>query len=150
MSSPGSVTVWIAALRQGDSLAAQRLWEGYFRRLVGLARQKLLGRPRAAADEEDVALSAFTSFCQGAQAGRFPRLADRDNLWQVLVLLTARKAGRLRKHERRQKRGGGPSCQAARKQPHTASIRRASPSGSGSSCCDAGFIGRPPAPRCRG
>jgi hypothetical protein len=45
MSPPGSVTVWIEALRQGDPLAAQQLWEGYFRRLVGLARQKLLGRP---------------------------------------------------------------------------------------------------------
>src|SRR5262249_25246064 len=61
MSSPGSVTVWIAELREGDSRAAQRLWEGYFRRLVELARHKLLGRPRAAADEEDVALSAFDS-----------------------------------------------------------------------------------------
>jgi DNA-directed RNA polymerase specialized sigma24 family protein len=107
MSSPGSVTVWIAALRQGDSLAAQRLWEGYFRRLVGLARQKLLGRPRAAADEEDVALSAFDSFCRGAEGGRFPRLDDRDDLWSLLVVLTARKAYRLIAHEGRQKRGGG-------------------------------------------
>jgi DNA-directed RNA polymerase specialized sigma24 family protein len=107
MSSPGSVTVWIAELKAGDSLAAQRLWEGYFRRLVGLARRKLLGRPRAAADEEDVALSAFDSFCRGVGDGRFPRLLDRDDLWQLLVLLTARKAYRLIRHERRQKRGGG-------------------------------------------
>jgi hypothetical protein len=108
MPSPsGSVTHWLGLLRAGDAVAAQPLWEGYFRRLVGLARARLQGVPRRAADEEDVALSAFTSFCQGAQAGRFPRLADRDDLWQVLVLLTARKAGRLRKHEQRQKRGGG-------------------------------------------
>src|SRR5262249_3257139 len=59
VSSPGSVTVWIEQLRAGDSAAAERLWEGYYRRLVRLARHKLLGRPRAAADEEDVALSAF-------------------------------------------------------------------------------------------
>jgi DNA-directed RNA polymerase specialized sigma24 family protein len=107
MSSPGSVTVWIAALRAGDPLGAQRLWEGYFHRLVGLARRKLLGRPRSAADEEDVALSAFDSFCRGAAQGRFPRLADRDDLWQLLVLLTARKAYRLIEHEGRQNRGGG-------------------------------------------
>jgi DNA-directed RNA polymerase specialized sigma24 family protein len=107
MPSPGSVTVWIAELRGGDSLAAQRLWEGYFRRLVELARHKLLGRPRAAADEEDVALSAFDSFCRGVGEGRFPRLLDRDDLWQLLVLLTARKAYRLIRHEGRQKRGGG-------------------------------------------
>ena len=94
-------------LRAGDSRAAQRLWEGYFCRLVELARRKLLGRPRAAADEEDVALSAFDSFCRGVGEGRFSQLLDRDDLWQLLVVLTARKAHRLIRHEGRQKRGGG-------------------------------------------
>jgi DNA-directed RNA polymerase specialized sigma24 family protein len=107
MSSPGSVTVWIEALRAGEAVAAQQLWEGYFSRLVGLARQKLLGHPRAAADEEDVALSAFDSFCRGVANGQFPRLSDRDDLWQLLVVLTARKTYHLIRHERRQKRGGG-------------------------------------------
>lgn len=107
MTSPESITTWIAALRAGDPTAAQHLWERYFARLVGLARRKLLGQARAAADEEDVALSAFASFCRGAAANRFPCLADRDDLWQVLVLLTARKAYRLLRHEGRRKRGGG-------------------------------------------
>jgi DNA-directed RNA polymerase specialized sigma24 family protein len=107
MSSPESVTVWLTSLRAGDPVAAQRLWESYFVKLVSLARKKLLGQPRAAADEEDVALSAFASFCRGAAACRFPRLADRNDLWQVLVLLTARKAYRLIQHEGRHKRGGG-------------------------------------------
>jgi DNA-directed RNA polymerase specialized sigma24 family protein len=59
------------------------------------------------ADEEDVALSAFDSFCRGAQQGRFPQLRDRNNLWPLLVVITARKALDLVQHERRQKRGGG-------------------------------------------
>jgi DNA-directed RNA polymerase specialized sigma24 family protein len=42
MSSTGSVTLWIGRLQSGDPLAAQQLWERYFRRLVGLARQRLL------------------------------------------------------------------------------------------------------------
>jgi DNA-directed RNA polymerase specialized sigma24 family protein len=107
MSSPGSVTFWIAALQAGDPCAAQQLWQSYFVKLVGLARKKLLGRPRAAADEEDVALSAFASFCRNAAQGRFPRLQDRHDLWQLLVLLTARKAYRLLRHEGRHKRGSG-------------------------------------------
>jgi DNA-directed RNA polymerase specialized sigma24 family protein len=107
MSSPGSVTVWLAALQAGDPQGAQRLWEDYFHRLVGLARRKLLGQPRSAADEEDAALSAFDSFCRGAADGRFPRLSDRDDLWQLLVLLTARKVYRLIRQEGRLKRGGG-------------------------------------------
>jgi hypothetical protein len=107
VASPGSITVWLKQLRADQADAAQQLWEGCFRQLVGLARQKLLGRPRAAADEEDVALSAFHSFCGGVDRDRFPHLADRDDLWQLLVLLTASKAAHLTRDETRRKRGGG-------------------------------------------
>src|SRR5438067_10802620 len=107
MSSEGSVSQWLSRLRAGDPSAAQHLWELYFHRLVGLARVKLQGRPRRAADEEDVALSAFASFCRNAEAGRFPQLADRDDLWRLLVTVTERKAFNLVRDERRQKRGGG-------------------------------------------
>jgi DNA-directed RNA polymerase specialized sigma24 family protein len=108
MSPDQSVTHWLSLLQgEGDAAAAQRLWERYFHRLVGLARVKLQGQPRRAADEEDVALSAFASFCAAAEAGRFPRLADRHDLWRLLVTLTERKAYNLARDERRQKRGGG-------------------------------------------
>jgi DNA-directed RNA polymerase specialized sigma24 family protein len=103
----GSVTDRLGRLKAGDPAAAQQLWEGYFQRLVRLARVRLRAAPHRTADEEDVALSAFDSFCRGAQQGRFPRLDDRDDLWQVLVLLTTRKAASLVRLERRQRRGGG-------------------------------------------
>jgi DNA-directed RNA polymerase specialized sigma24 family protein len=102
-----SVTQWISALKQGDEAAALGLWEVYFRRLVGLARARLRDAPRRIADEEDVALSAFDSFCRGARAGRFPRLDDRHDLWQILVLITVRKAIDLRNYEGRPSRGKG-------------------------------------------
>ncbi len=63
MESDESVSQWLGQLQAGDPTAAQKLWERYFRRLVGLARKKLRAAPRRAADEEDVALSAFTGFC---------------------------------------------------------------------------------------
>jgi DNA-directed RNA polymerase specialized sigma24 family protein len=106
MPVSGSVTVWIEQLKAGDVAAVAPLWQGYFRRLVGLARQRLGAAPRGAADEEDVALSAFASFCRAAAQGRFPRLEDRDDLWQVLMMLTARKAINLIERECSQKRGG--------------------------------------------
>ena len=106
VSPEGSVTRWLGLLRAGDSDAVQALWERYFPRLVGLARKRLQDAPCSAADEEDVALSAFDSFCRGAEAGRFPRLADRDSLWRILVVMTARKASHLVRDETRQKRGG--------------------------------------------
>jgi DNA-directed RNA polymerase specialized sigma24 family protein len=107
MSSPGSVTFWIAQLKAGARDAARPLWESYFRRLVSLARDRLAGVPRRAADEEDVALSAFDSFCRAAERGCFPNLYDRNDLWQLLVVITDRKACDLANYERRQRRGGG-------------------------------------------
>jgi DNA-directed RNA polymerase specialized sigma24 family protein len=101
------VTHWLCQLQGGDAAAAQQLWERYFRRLVGLARARLRGHPRRAADEEDVALSVFNCLCEGAAQGRFPRLDDRDDLWRLLVTLTERKAYNLARDERRLKRGGG-------------------------------------------
>jgi DNA-directed RNA polymerase specialized sigma24 family protein len=90
-------------------MAIQPLWEHYFEALVGLARKKLcaLRQPRTDVDEEDVALSAFHSFCSGARHGRFPRLGDRGDLWRVLVHIAACKALDLRKRRSAQKRGGG-------------------------------------------
>ena len=102
-----SVTVWLEAVKVGDAQAAQRLWESYFTQLVAIARRKLGTQPRAVADEEDVALSAFDSFCRGAAGNRFPQLADRHDLWQLLVLLTGRKTSRLIHRVHAQKRGGG-------------------------------------------
>jgi DNA-directed RNA polymerase specialized sigma24 family protein len=102
-----SVTRWISALKSGDQTAATGLWEYCFRRVVALARARLRDVRRSLADEEDVALSAFDSFCRRAQAGQFRRLNDRDDLWQMLALITARKAIALRNHEGRQIRGKG-------------------------------------------
>src|SRR5262249_12670462 len=83
------------------------LWERYYPRLVELARRHLRGTSRRAADEEDVALSAFDSFCRGVEGGRFPQLKDRDGLWALLVLITVRKAADLANYNRRERRGGG-------------------------------------------
>src|SRR5713101_1490066 len=107
MSSDASVTGWIGQLKAGNQEAAQQLWNHYFQKLVRLARARLGGFPRRAVDEEDVALTAFDSFCRGAANGRFPQLSDRNELWHLLIVITARKVIDVRQHEKRQKRGGG-------------------------------------------
>jgi DNA-directed RNA polymerase specialized sigma24 family protein len=105
----GSVTRWVGELQAGDRAAAQPLWDRYFQRLVVLARARLkaVHAATADADEEDAALSAFDSFCAGVERGRFPQLADRDDLWKLLVTITGRKALDQTQRQRRQKRGGG-------------------------------------------
>jgi len=105
----GSVTLWVGNLKEGDQVAAQKLWDRYFGKLVSVARAKLRAtrRPAGIEDEEDAALSAFDSLCAGVAHGRFPQLADRDDLWRLLVVITARKAIDQLQREGRQKRGGG-------------------------------------------
>jgi DNA-directed RNA polymerase specialized sigma24 family protein len=107
MSQPGSITALVERLQEGDHEAARLLWQRYFPRMVALARQKLKGSPPRVADEEDAALSAFNSFCRRAEQGHFPDLKDRDGLWALLVVLTARKAANLLRNHHRHKRGGG-------------------------------------------
>jgi DNA-directed RNA polymerase specialized sigma24 family protein len=104
MSPEGSVTHWIGEIKIGAAAASQKLWEAYFQRLVGLARIRLGNTPRRAADEEDVALSAFNSFFEGVAKGRFPQLNDRNDLWRVLVRITACKAIDQITRNRRKKR----------------------------------------------
>lgn len=101
-----AITQWIDELKEGDSDAAEKLWQRYFQQLVQLARRRLEGADHAAADEEDVALSAFKSFCLGAREGRFPELNDRKSLWSLLVAIAAHKSTDLIRRENRQKRGG--------------------------------------------
>lgn len=107
MPADDAVTVWLGQLQAGDSVAVRAVWETYFRRLVGLARKRLRDAPRRAADEQDIALSAFDSFCRNAEAGKFPDLADRDSLWRLLAAFTLRKAGHHLRDAGRLKRGGG-------------------------------------------
>ena len=106
MSTNDAITVWMAQLQAGESAAVRPLWDKYFHRLVGLARKRLSDAPRRVADEEDVALSAFDSFCRNAEAGRFPDLTDREGLWRLLAAFTLRKAAHHVRDASRLKRWG--------------------------------------------
>jgi DNA-directed RNA polymerase specialized sigma24 family protein len=107
MADENSVSQWLDGVKAGDSRDIQRLWDRYFQRLVLLAGAKLPGHARRMFDEEDVALSAFHSFCDRVGRGQFPQLADRDDLWRLLVTITVRKVVDTVRHQTRQKRGGG-------------------------------------------
>lgn len=104
MVDQGSVTLLLNRLAHGDESAFDSLWSRYFGRIVGVAREKLRRLAVRAADEEDVALSAFHQFYRAASDRRFAQLDNRDDLWRVLVLLTARKAVDYHKHQARSKR----------------------------------------------
>jgi hypothetical protein len=61
MSEHDSIASWLLGARAGNPAAAERLWHGYFERLVRPARQHLPSYRRRAFDEEDVAQMAHSS-----------------------------------------------------------------------------------------
>ena len=106
MSEENNVSHWIDRVKYGDSVAANRIWQHYFDRLVRSVRNRLGGQNRAVSDEEDIVLSVFDSFYAAAEQGRFPDLSDRDDLWRLLLRMSARKVIDKHRHDRRQRRGG--------------------------------------------
>jgi DNA-directed RNA polymerase specialized sigma24 family protein len=110
---PGSVTRLAQDLRSPDpavrDAAAREIWQRYFKALLALARKHLSQRIRRRADEEDVLQSMYKSFVarqQQGDSGR-PALADRDELWRLLVTITLRKARNLARYHTRERRDVG-------------------------------------------
>jgi DNA-directed RNA polymerase specialized sigma24 family protein len=107
MSTDKSITRWIQDLKAGGEEAARLLWHEYFDKLVAVARKQLGDAPRRVADEEDVALSVFRCLCDGAARGQFSGLANRDDLWRLLIVITTHKVIDQRRAATGEKRGGG-------------------------------------------
>ena len=95
MGAQGSVTRLIIDLRSDQpglrETAARLVWGRYFQELLVLARNHLSARIRCREDEEDVLQSMYKSFCIRQRRGDFD-LANRDQLWNLLVHITLQKA----------------------------------------------------------
>jgi DNA-directed RNA polymerase specialized sigma24 family protein len=95
MGAQGSVTRLIIDLRSDEpavrEVAARLVWGRYFKELLTLARNHLSARIRCREDEEDILQSMYKSFCIRQRRGDFD-LANRDELWNLLVRITLRKA----------------------------------------------------------
>ena len=107
----GSITGWIAGVKAGDVAAVQPLWERYFARMVELARARLRASGREGATQPAMRKTRrsppSTACAPGLARGQFPQLADRDDLWRLLVVITTRKVRAQARRRLRQKRGGG-------------------------------------------
>ncbi len=92
VESGHSVSQYLSGLRTGDSKATQKIWERYFKRLIQLADRKLRSSPRGSMDEDDVVQQVFAEFFAQVQQGRFPKLDDRHDLWQILAMMVGRRS----------------------------------------------------------
>jgi DNA-directed RNA polymerase specialized sigma24 family protein len=105
----GSVSQLLVSLKANDQAALQRLYERYVRRLMRAARSRLRQLPSRVADEEDVAHAVLFDLFRGVRSGGFPKLNDRDDLWQVLIMLTQRRTADLKRWICSQKRSPASS-----------------------------------------
>lgn len=103
----GSITVLYQQWRQGNAESISKLMARFRPRLLALANSTLRGRVQRMADAEDALQSAMLSFWERVDGGGFDGEMDRDDLWNVLGLITVRKAIKLQEREGAQKRGGG-------------------------------------------
>jgi len=103
----GSITGLYQRWRSGHVGSLDGLMARFRPRLLALARSTLSGRVQRIADAEDALQSAIISFWEKAERGDLNKDLDRNDLWNVLGLITVRKAIRQQTRERAQKRGGG-------------------------------------------
>ena len=89
-------------MQGGDEAAAERLWNSFFDRIVRHAKSRLVSD--AAYDEEDLAISIFVSLNSAAQAGRLKGVANRNDLWSLLIVMARDKMIDRLRHRNAQKR----------------------------------------------
>jgi DNA-directed RNA polymerase specialized sigma24 family protein len=103
----GSVTKLVSWLRSENTdhrnEAARLIWERYFHALLALARDNLRPRIRRRESEEDVLQDMYASFCRRQRRGEFD-LANRDQLWGLLVRITLCKVRNTANKHRSKKR----------------------------------------------
>jgi DNA-directed RNA polymerase specialized sigma24 family protein len=103
----GSVTAWIQAMKNGSESAASRLYQRYFRQLVWLAWRRMQSNPLPHLDGEDVAQSVMNNLFVRAQAGKFPDLHNRNQLWGLIATLTWHKVVDKKRSHNAPRNGGG-------------------------------------------
>lgn len=105
MHSPGSVTRWLRALETGDEDAARHLWNRYSSEMHDVAHRRLRRlRRRDIVDAEDIVISSFASVCLAARNGLLSNVANRDQLWGLLIVATQRKVGHYAQYATAKKR----------------------------------------------
>ena len=103
----GSITKLIASFGEMEEEAAQTIWDRFFERLCNYANQKIFKKHQRFFDGEDIAGSAMFALLDGLKHDKFEVIENRDQLWQLLTTIAARKAINRGRHHDRQKRGGG-------------------------------------------
>ena len=104
----GSVSGWIAKMRQGDPAAIGQLVARYFQRIAQFAESKLRRGIRVTDDGEDIAISVLHTITRNSAKGRFPDLQDRDDLWFLMIVIAQHAVIDKKRTELRRERQAAP------------------------------------------
>jgi len=97
------LTGLVRRYRDGDSRAAEQIFEHFSRRLCPLAERHLSQKLAARVEGEDVVQSALRTFFARSAKGEF-QIDSRAQLWQLLVKITVLKARQKARHHTAGKR----------------------------------------------
>jgi DNA-directed RNA polymerase specialized sigma24 family protein len=102
--TPGSVSGWIAKMREGDSVAIEQLVARYFGKITQFADGKLRCGIRVSDDGEDIANFVMQVVSNNVAKGCFPNLQDRDDLWFLMIAIAQNAVIDRQRTEMRRKR----------------------------------------------
>lgn len=104
----GSVSGWIAKMRQGDPAAIGQLVARYFQKIAQFAEGKLRRGIRVIDDGEDIAISVLHTITRNSAKGKFPDLQDRDDLWFLMIVIAQHAVIDKKRTELRRERNAAP------------------------------------------
>lgn len=105
--SENSITRILTSTQAVDEAGAEAIWREFFPRLLRVIEAKLHDVPKRVVDRDDIAQNAMHSLFKGLQGQRFSNVSNCDELWRLLVTITARKISAQRRRSLAAKRGGG-------------------------------------------
>lgn len=104
--SQSSVTHWVEAEKAGRD-ASQKLWDRYVDDVVRACEARLPPSLRRSVSGDDLAQEVFGDFFLGLRSHAFPRLNNRRDVKQILLMLAERVTIDHRRRHGAQKAGGG-------------------------------------------
>ena len=110
---PGSVSILISKVKEGDEDSVRELWNRYSGALVRSAQTRISKQVAAKVDSEDLAQSVFFAIYRGAVEDKFDQLNDRAGFWTLVLAITRRKAVDRIRNLTAAKRGGVAAMRAS-------------------------------------
>jgi DNA-directed RNA polymerase specialized sigma24 family protein len=79
------ITEYLQALKAGDADSLNDILNAYWCQLVTHCDARLSRQLKTQQEGQDFAIQAFQNLAEGIKRGRWPRLENRTDLWQVLL-----------------------------------------------------------------